>query len=223
MSGAGDLILRGSSGGNTQILSGTNNSYTGKTVIQKGTLQVMSIKSVGPGNNSSLGAPTSVANGTIALGNSSDTGTLKYVGTGDTSDRKLNLAGTTGGGKIDQSGTGLLKFTSALTATGGGAKTLTLQGSTAGTGEMAGAIVNSVGGVTSLTKAGTGTWALSGTSTYTGDTTVSNGVLRLAAGAIAQAAGTWGPTGSGATHVDDTHFVGNGVLVVPGGSVYLIR
>ncbi len=39
-------------------------------------------------------------------------------------------------------------------------------------------------------------------------------VEKLYFGATQQAAGTWGATGSGATHIDDTHFTGNGVLSV---------
>ncbi|MEO5712906.1 MAG: autotransporter-associated beta strand repeat-containing protein [Luteolibacter sp.] len=75
----------------------------------------------------------------------------------------------------------MLKFTSALTATGAGIKTLTLQGSSAGTGEISAAIVdNSGANKTSVTKAGTGTWRLSGTSTYTGNTLVNAGTLALA-------------------------------------------
>src|SRR6185295_9527821 len=104
--------------------------------------------------SSNLGAPTTVANGMIALGATATSGTLKYTGTGETTDRVIDLAGTTGGGTLDQSGTGLLKFTSAMTASGAGSKTLTLQGSTAGTGEIAGAIVNnSVVNTTAVTKA----------------------------------------------------------------------
>ena len=49
--------------------------------------------------------------------------------------------GTTTATILDQSGTGLLKFTAANTATGAGVKTWTLQGSTTGTGEISGAIV----------------------------------------------------------------------------------
>ena len=155
----------------TVALSGAN-TYTGATAIQDGILSVNSIKSVSVGA-SALGATTTVANGTITLGATTTTGTLVYTGSGDTTDRVINLAGTTGGGTIDQSGTGLLKFTSNLTATGGGSKTLTLQGSTAGTGEIAGAIVDNSGtNKTSLSKSGTGTWNLSGNNTYTGTTTV---------------------------------------------------
>src|SRR4029077_16656429 len=132
-------------GTGTTILSGTN-TYTGPTSIQNGVLSVGSINSVAGGNASgNLGAPLTVANGTISIGSTTNGAQLTYTGTGETTDRVINLAGTTGGVTIDQSGTGLLKFTSALTATGAGSKTLTLQGSTAGTGEIAGAIVDNSG------------------------------------------------------------------------------
>jgi autotransporter-associated beta strand protein len=60
-----------------------------------------------------------------------------------------------------------------------GNKTLTVQGSTAGTGEIAGAIGNSAGFATSLTKAGTGAWVLSGSNNYSGATTITGGTLEL--------------------------------------------
>jgi len=160
----------------TWVVSGAN-TYTGATAIQGGTLSINSIGNVGD-VSSPLGAPTTVANGTIAIGSSGTGGTLRYTGSGSTTDRVINLAGTTGGATLNQSGTGLLKFTSDFTATGAGAKTLTLTGSTAGTGEIAGAIVNS-SSATSLTKSGTGTWTLSGANTYTGTTSISNGTLSL--------------------------------------------
>jgi autotransporter-associated beta strand protein len=90
----------------------------------------------------------------------------------------INLNGTTGGAVIDQSGTGLLKFSSACTATGVGLKTFTLQGSTAGTGEIAGVIVDG-SGTTAISKTGNGTWTLSGANTYTGLTTISTGIVKL--------------------------------------------
>jgi autotransporter-associated beta strand protein len=178
-------------GEGTLVLSG-NNTYAGKTVIGAGILSVASLNSVvGGAANSNLGAPTSAANGTIDIGAAGTAGQLTYTGTGETTDRVINLAGTSGGNQgvdlahnrpggatLDQSGTGLLKFTSNLTATGGGNKTLLLQGSTAGTGEIAGAIING-SGTTFLGKAGTGTWTLSGASTYTGPTTIYAGTLGL--------------------------------------------
>ena len=67
-----------------------------------------------------------------------------YTGTGETTDRLLNFGGTTGGAVLDQSGSGLLRFSSTATvaATGVGVKTLTLQGSTAGSGEFDGLIAD---------------------------------------------------------------------------------
>ncbi|MCX5678636.1 MAG: autotransporter-associated beta strand repeat-containing protein [Candidatus Omnitrophica bacterium] len=177
ISGAGAITKIGTG---TFTLSGAN-TYTGKTSIQNGILSATSINSVG-GAASSLGMPTTVSNGTIDLGATNTTGQLTYTGGAATSDRVINLAGTTGDGVIDQSGTGLLKFTSDFTATGAGDKTLTLQGSTTGTGEIAGKIVNYDGTrITSVIKTGTGTWTLSGANTYTGLTTVSAGTLAYGA------------------------------------------
>ena len=90
----------------------------------------------------------------------------------------VDLAGTTGGGVIDSSGTGGLTFTSGFTASGAGSKTLTLQGSYAGINTIQGAIVdNGSGNTTSLVKAGSGTWILGGVNSFTGSTTISGGKL----------------------------------------------
>ena len=52
------------------------------------------------------------------------------------------MAGTTGGATIDDSGTGVLTLNGNITASAG-AKTLTLQGSTAGSGVLGGVIADS--------------------------------------------------------------------------------
>ncbi len=154
------------------------NTFDGQVLINAGTVSIATIKNVG-GGSSALGAPSSVANGTIKIGNSGTSGRLLYTGAGSTTDRVVDLAGTTGGATLDQSGTGALVFTSSFTATGTGSKTLTLQGSTAGTGEIAGIIVNPASGAVSLAKDGTGTWTLSAANTFTGDTKINGGTLRL--------------------------------------------
>ena len=177
----GNLIINITTGNSSLTLSGTNSTYGGITYIKAGSLVARSINSVSGGTaSSSLGHPITILNGTINIGNSGNTGQLTYIGTGEISDRVINLNGTTGGATLDQSGMGLFKLTSDFTSTGAGSKTLTLQGSTAGTGQVAGVILdNSVANKTSLTKAGTGTWVLSGTNTYTGPTTISGGTLTL--------------------------------------------
>ena len=177
VSGAGGFIKTGPA---TLALSNAN-TFTGSMAVQAGALSVASMNSVSGGTPSSnLGAPTTVAMGTILLGSGATTATLYYHGTGETTDRVIDLAGTSGGATLEQAGTsGLLKFTSALAVTGVGAKTLTLQGITAGTGEFAGAIADSSGGATALVKTGSGKWTLSGINSYTGTTTVNSGTLLI--------------------------------------------
>jgi autotransporter-associated beta strand protein len=129
--------------------------------------------------SSSLGAPKTDADAEIMI---SGGATLMYTGKGETTDRNLNFPG---GGDIitlDQSGTGLLKFTNPFVMSGFGAnKTVVLAGSSAGTGELAFNIDNVYDrknqATTSLTKSGTGTWTLSGKNTYTGPTTIRQGTL----------------------------------------------
>jgi autotransporter-associated beta strand protein len=168
------------SGSGKWVLSGSN-SYTSSTSINDGTLSVSSINSVvGGASFSSLGAPTDATTGRIVLGASNTTGTLVYTGSGETTDRAINLTGTTGGGVIDQSGSGLLRFTANFTTPGAGSKILTLRGSTAGTGEISGVIRDQStvsNNLTAVTKAGTGKWTLSGLNTYTGNTRVEGGIL----------------------------------------------
>jgi autotransporter-associated beta strand protein len=181
---------------NTLTVTGASD-YTRETKIRNGILSVSTINSVTTNailgtvhsDTSNLGAPITSSNGTISIGSAATAGQLTYTGSGEKTDRIINLNGTTGGATLDQSGTGLLKFVSTVSASGLGNKTLTLQGSTAGTGEIGGVILNSSGFNTALTKAGSGTWVLSGNNTFTGTTTVSAGTLVLAHNSAAGSAG----------------------------------
>jgi autotransporter-associated beta strand protein len=186
--GGGAFLIRKRGAGTLQ-LSGKN-TYTGQTILESGALSVSSFNSFTKGKNtasSSLGSPTDIEGGEIVIGEEGKEGegALIYTGTGETSDRVMNLAGKKSTVTFEQSGTGLLKLTSTFVISGYGAdKTIVLMGDTAGTGEIAGSIVNPYDragkATTAITKSGSGTWTLSGANTYSGKTTVQQGTLSLA-------------------------------------------
>jgi fibronectin-binding autotransporter adhesin len=227
--------------GGTLVLTGTNTLSATSLVngIIAASGGILSVNSFA--NN--LGGATTLNMGA----GSGDAGTVLYTGTGETTALEFGStsASVNAQGIIDQSGTGHLAITGNYTPNG--TTLITLQGSTAGTAEFAGDILDSVN-VTALTKQGTGTWTLSGSNSYSGDTTVLDGVLVLAGnssivdagklvinggkvaptgnetvgtlffGASQQAAGTWGSTSSTATNTDNTRFSGTGVITVLNGA-----
>lgn len=186
--GGGAFLIK-KCGSGTIRLAG-NNTYTGQTVLEGGTLSVSSLNSFSQGKgkpSSSLGAPMDIEAGELLIGEAGKDGecAIIYTGTGETTDRVMNLAGKTATVTFDQSGTGLLKLTSDLLISGYGAdKTIELTGDTTGSGELAGKLANPYDragkATTAVTKTGVGTWALSGTNTYSGATTVKQGTLLLA-------------------------------------------
>ncbi|WP_009958191.1 beta strand repeat-containing protein [Verrucomicrobium spinosum] len=180
-----DLVLEGVINGNDNFTFGGAavkslkgvNTFSGTVTLNAGTLEFNSVAD--SGTASALGQGT-----IINAGNAAAAVTLRYSGTeagGHSTNRTLNLSGTAGSGvTLEANGTGALKFTADSTATGAGAKTLTL-GGTSATGvqnEFQGAIVNG-SGTTSVTKTGSNEWTISGTNTYTGLTTVSGGTLTV--------------------------------------------
>lgn len=200
--GAGAAILNGvisGSGGfatynSSNVTLAGDNIYTGKTFITSdttsgSTLRVSSFNSVDIDNldpllplaSSSLGAPATVADGTIDLGNATKqaTCTLVYTGPGETTDRVISIRQNGNSNRIIQAdGDGLLKFTSAMTSNG---ESLNRFGKLVLSGTGDGEIVQGVpllflGG---LEKAGNGTWTLGGANAYTTGTTVTAGTLTI--------------------------------------------
>ncbi len=179
-------------------LRGDESTYTLKTYIYNGILEAYVLnRVVNPRSSSSLGRPVTVANGTIEIGSSTTTGTLRYLGSGESTDRVINLAGTTGGATLDASGSGAVVFESNFTVTVNGAKTLTLAGTNTLGNAVLGVIPNRIDKSTvyptSLLKTGTGIWMLGGVNTYTGDTTIEEGTLLLTTNGVVISAVTVAP------------------------------
>jgi fibronectin-binding autotransporter adhesin len=161
-------------------MTGTSN-YTGQTLVNEGVLTFNTIDNVGAVTGTALGKPATAVAGTIGLGSTTLGGTLRYVGTATAStDRVVDLAGTTGNGGLDASGTGTITYTSNLTASGVGSKSLVLSGSNTGNNTVAGLIPDNGGAnLTSVVKNGPGTWVLSAANAYTGSTTLNGGTLSV--------------------------------------------
>ncbi len=130
------------------------------------------------GTASGIGSSSNDAGNLILNG-----GALRYEGTtGNSTDRRFTL--TSNGGALDASGAAAVSFTntSSVAISGSGARTLILTGDNLNNNTLAASIGDGSGGATSLVKSGTGTWILTGTSAYTGGTTISDGMLKLSGG-----------------------------------------
>lgn len=188
----GSAAITKSSGG-TLTLAGGANTNTGATTLSGGTLVVSTLANGGVASD--IGAASSSAASLVFNG-----GTLQYTGAGASPNRAFTIS--TAGGTIDSSGTGALALTNtgALGYSGNGPRTFTLRGSDANDNTLAAPLANN-GGATALNKNGTGKWVLTGNSTYSGVTTIANGILQIGNG------GSTGAPGSG-------NIVNSGRLVV---------
>ena len=191
VAGGTNNLTVGQSSTGTVVLGNTNNSFSGAVRITQSTAgQTTTLQTANIGNSGQFS--TLGKSGIINIGSTNESAftVLKYTGAGEVTDKIINLSGTnatgqtvSGGATLDQSGSGNLKFTSAMTSTGGtGAKKIFLTGSTSGTGEFAGAISDFGANTNTLVKTGTGQWSLSGANTYTGATEVREGTLQISSG-----------------------------------------
>ena len=217
VSGIGSLTKNGPG---TLVLYGFNpnsgvvpNTYSGGTIVNGGVLQLGSlIGTVTPPSNQAAGS------GPITLNSG---GSIQF-----NSVQMLNGIIINGGGLYNYNGWGVL-------ASGVVTLNVTTLVDTLGDFDVTG-VISGVGGII---KGGNGRLLLSGVNTYSGDTTVNSGTLivkgnsisnttkliigggkvtatgnedvnTLFFGAVQQAAGVWGATGSGATNINDVRFAG---------------
>ena len=145
------LVIHNSA--NSTTLNNNTNSFSGGVWVQQGTLFAGAIGN--SGEASFLGSC-----GTIKLGSSSSTGTLRLT-TGspiETTDKVIDLSGTTGGGSIIAANA-TITMTGNLAMSGTGNKTLSFTSSgSSNTFHLtySGLIAEGVGSVLSLTFAGSG-------------------------------------------------------------------
>ncbi|HZX82672.1 MAG TPA: autotransporter-associated beta strand repeat-containing protein, partial [Reyranella sp.] len=188
ISGTGTLVK---AGGTTLTITG-NNTYSGETRIDGGTLQVGS--------------------GTLGTGAVTNSGTLKF----NRSDALTVSAHIGGSGTVSQIGIGTTTLTGANTYTGATTITAgTLQvGDGGSTGTLGtGAVTNNgtlafnrfgslvvsaaIGGTGNVTQRGSGTAILTADNTYTGTTTIEAGTLQVGDGGSTGTLGTGAVTNNG--------------------------
>ena len=223
-SGPGVLVLNGFEPGTGTAFAPVPNTYSGGTTVSTGILQLGSlVGTVTPLSVNPAGT------GTILL---SAGGSIQF-----NSVRMSNAFNIKGGSLNNLNGWGVV-------TTGPISLNVTLPIVTDGNFDAQG-IISGGGGIT---KSGGAILFLSGTNTYIGDTTVNGGTLAVKGtsikdtnkliinggkvsatgtedvnslffGAVQQASGTWGATGSGATSIDDARFSGaDGVVNVLSGT-----
>jgi fibronectin-binding autotransporter adhesin len=143
------------SAGNT-IRLGTANTFAGQANINgAGTVEASLIADTGVAG--SLGTGSIFING----------GNLSYLGAGESTSKVWAISN----GSLNSNGTGALS----LSGTVGITNTATLGGSFTGADNIISGVISGAG---NLRSAGSATWTLTGTNTYTGSTIVDSGVLR---------------------------------------------
>ncbi len=196
ISGTGGILKDGPG---TVVISNNNSGFSGTVYIGSGTLDRGVLR---------VSSPGALGSGTISVfGNNEGKGMIQLTG-GITLANEINIANSrstfNGGGFAhlsSLSGNNTFSGDMTITSSGGSganiesvAGLLTLSGTLkneagtfarpfvlggAGSGDVTGTLVNGLSYPTAVYKQGAGTWTLSSANTYSGETQVSNGILRL--------------------------------------------
>ena len=165
-------------GGGTIALTNDSNTFSGTPdATYNSTIQFSTIDNIGV--NSSLGAGSAI---NFDISNQDKSGYYENIGAGGSSDRSITFnsdSGNTTAG-IANNGIGALNLSGTFSnASGtGSTKTLLLAGDYNGENTISSNLSDGAnGGQLALTKDGSTTWTLSGTNTYTGATTVTDGTF----------------------------------------------
>jgi autotransporter-associated beta strand protein len=173
--GAGDIarfnIATGDVTWSTDIAPGSINFDTGATSFALGMLGGNTLTTANGGSIAILSTLTGTGqtftiNAPIILTPASATsaGTYTFQNDASSATTTLQIAGNVSAGTTT------------------GTETLTLAGTNTGTNTISGVISNGGAASLALTKTGAGTWVLSGANTYTGGTTIAAGTLALTGG-----------------------------------------
>ena len=180
--GSGMLVLSNSNGYSGTTTIGTAQGPATVRVTASGAFGTSSVAFDGTGNGSTALlqlANTITLNNPISFaGRNSGTPAIENLSGNNTLSGGLTLQ--VGGTYFIQSDAGLLTISggTSITSNAGGVRNVNLQGN--GNGLISGAVLNGNATSISLTKLGTGAWALSNTAnSYTGGTTINAGILEF--------------------------------------------
>ena len=187
--------------GTSTLVLNAENTFTGPMIVGGGGAGAVKAQTIADaGVSSSLGAATG-GSSIIQLGVTLGAGSLEYTGASPASTNRgiqigANGPGTAGSTIINNNAdpAHTLTFTNpafnraaaVVSSSSPHNRTLVFAGSNTGENHVLGAIITNAGtnvgvssGIVSIAKSGDGTWKLSGVNSYTGDTTINAGILRL--------------------------------------------
>ena len=183
ISGNGKLRINGS-GTRSISIANENNSFTGGVTLDGNNLNSSYKTYVTKIGNTGFNSPLGT-NGVINFGTTGSTAFNFLIWSptsgSETTDKVINLSGTSSGGLIvNKSVSDTLTFSSSVTTTVDGNKTLYLDQDFVGaTTVMGGSIPDSSTFATALNKNGLGTLVLSAVNTFSGGVTLKGGTLQL--------------------------------------------